>query len=64
MSVTRANGNGDAYNGLVMEEHQPEEDHDKGPWKQRKKVLRNFLLTNSYVPLVSFRIPALHVLKV
>ena len=63
----RANGNGDAYNGMVIEEHQQEEDHEQSPWKQRKKVLRNFFLTNSYVPLVGIpspRITASHVLKV
>jgi len=58
--VTRANGNGDAYNELAMEEHQAKEDDEQTPWKQRKKMLRGFLLTNSYVPLVSARISALH----
>ena len=55
--VGRANGNGDAYNELAMEERRPEDDKQT-PWKRRKKVLRGFLLTNSYVPLVSipFRI--------
>ena len=53
-SVTHANGNGDAYNDeLAMEEQQPKEDDKQTPWKQRKKMLRGFLLTNSYVPLVS-----------
>jgi len=52
LSVARANGTGDAYNQLGLEEHQLEEDHEQNPWKQRKKVLRNFLLTNSYVPLL------------
>lgn len=51
-SVTRANGNGNAYNELVVEEHHQKEDHEQNPWKQRRKVLRNFLLTNSYVPLL------------
>lgn len=63
LSVTRANGHGGAYNEFGMEEHQPEEDNEQNPWKQRKKVLRNFLLTNGYVPLVSARIPAFHVSK-
>jgi len=52
-SVARANGNGDAYNELGMEEEHHPEDDKQTPWKQRKKMLRGFLLTNSYVPLVS-----------
>ena len=52
MSTARANGNGDAYDDLAVEERQPEDDKQT-PWKQRKKMLRGFLLTNSYVPLVS-----------
>ncbi|KAF9787142.1 hypothetical protein BJ322DRAFT_1186412 [Thelephora terrestris] len=51
-SIARANGNGNAYNGMLSEEHQQEEDHEQDPWKQRKKLLRNFLLTNGYVPLL------------
>jgi hypothetical protein len=62
-SVPRANGNGDAYNELGVAEHQPEEDYELNPWKQRKKVLRHFLLTNSYVPLVSSPVHAFHVSK-
>jgi hypothetical protein len=62
-SVTRTNGNGDGYNELVVEERQQEEDGKQDPWTQRKKVLRNFLLTNSYVPLVSASILAFHVSK-
>ena len=51
--MARANGNGDAYNELAMEEQNHPEDDKQTPWKQRKKMLRGFLLTNSYVPLVS-----------
>ena len=53
ISVTRASVNGDAYNELEMEAQQPKEDDKQTPWEQRKKMLRGFLLTNSYVPLVS-----------
>ena len=60
VSVMRANGNGDAYNQLGTEEHQPAEEDKQTLWQQRKKMLRGFLLTNSYVPLVSARIPAFH----
>jgi len=35
-----------------MEEHQPKEEDKQTPWQQRKKMLRGFLLTNSYVPLL------------
>lgn len=53
-SVTRVNGNGDAYNEFGMEGHHQSEEKDKQTlWKQRKKMLRGFLLTNGYVPLVS-----------
>lgn len=51
-SVTQANGNGDACDESATEE-QPKEDGKQTPWKQRKKILRGFLLTNTYVPLVS-----------
>jgi len=50
--MTRQNGNGDAYNHSEMEEHQPKEEDKQTPWHQRKKMLRGFLLTNSYVPLL------------
>ena len=63
MSATRPNGYGDAYNQLGLEEHQPVEEGKQTPWQQRKKMLRGFLLTNSYVPLVSDRISAFHVSK-
>ena len=56
MPAAHANGNGDAYDELPMEERQPEDDK-QSPWKQRKKLLRGFLLTNSYVPLVSAPLP-------
>lgn len=58
ISVMYANGNGNAYNGSGMEEHQSQEEDQQTPWQQRKKMLRGFLLTNSYVPLVSVRISA------
>jgi hypothetical protein len=58
ISLARANGNGDAYDDSAVEEHQSTEDGKQTPWKQRKKMLRGFLLTNSYVPLVS---PPLHI---
>lgn len=41
--------------GLVEEEADKEEDQDKSPtWRNRKKRLRAFVLTNTYVPLVGF----------
>lgn len=62
-SIMRQNGNGDACNQSEMEEHQPKEEDKQTPWQQRKKMLRGFLLTNSYVPLVSARIPIFHMNK-
>lgn len=64
LSAIRTNGNGDAYNESTMEDHQPKGDDDQNPWKQRKKVLRNFLLTNGYVPLVSVPVSAFRMSKV
>lgn len=61
--VMRPNGNGDAYNQLVMEEHQPKEEGKQTPWQRRKKMLRGFLLTNSYVPLVSAYVSVFHVIQ-
>lgn len=57
ISIAHPDGNGNAYNGLTAEEDQPKEEDGKTPWRQRKKMLRGFLLTNSYVPLVR---PSLH----
>lgn len=60
-SVMRANGNGDPCDELAADGHQPKEDDKQTPWKQRKKLLRGFLLTNSYVPLVSASVSVSHV---
>lgn len=62
-SATRPSGNCDAYDQIGMEEQQPVEEGKQTPWRQRKKMLRGFLLTNSYVPLVSAHIAVLHVSK-
>lgn len=62
-SITRPNGNGNAYNQSETEEHQSKEEDKQTPWQQRKKMLRGFLLTNSYVPLVSVHVSIFHVNK-
>lgn len=63
-TAARANGNVNAYNGLENGGHGSDEGHKPSPWEQRKKVLRNFLLTNNYVPLVSANISAVLVVCV